>query len=66
MSYKHTKLAYKTYTMKESDLHNDHVKKYIKSLSSKPLLILNKIFCRHLTEIKAVWLVKREAGKAVC
>ncbi len=32
----------------------------------KPLLILNKNFCRHLTEIKSVWLVISEAGDAVC
>ncbi len=32
----------------------------------KPLLILNKNFCRPLTEIKSVWLVMREAGDAVC
>ncbi len=32
----------------------------------KPLLILNKNFCRPLTEIKSVWLVISEAGDAVC
>ncbi len=32
----------------------------------KPLLILNKSFCRPLTEIKSVWLVISEAGNAVC
>ncbi len=26
----------------------------------KPLLILNTNFCRHLTDIKSVWLVIRE------
>ncbi len=31
----------------------------------KPLLILNKNFCRPLKEIKSVWLVS-EAGTAVC
>ncbi len=31
----------------------------------KPLLILNKSFCRPLTEIKSVWLVISEAGNAV-
>jgi len=31
----------------------------------KPLLILNKIFCRSLTEIKSVRLVISEAGNAV-
>ncbi len=34
--------------------------------TSKPLLILNKIFCRCLTEIKSVWLLISGAGDAVC
>jgi len=34
--------------------------------NSKTLLILNKNFCRRLTEIKSVWLVISEAGNAVC
>ncbi len=33
--------------------------------TSKPLLILNKIFCRCLTEIKSVWLLISGAGDAV-
>jgi len=37
-----------------------------KPSTSKPLLILNKIFCRSLTEIKSFWLVISEAGNAVC
>ncbi len=32
----------------------------------KPLLILNKSFCRPLTEIKSVWLVISEDDNAVC
>ncbi len=53
-------------TKANTDLHNGNVKRNNKTSSSKPLFILNKIFCRHLTEIKVVWLIKREAGKAVC
>ncbi len=53
-------------TKANTDLHNGNVKRNNKTSSYKPQFILNKIFCRHLTEIKAVWLVKREAGKAVC
>ncbi len=34
--------------------------------TSKPLLILNKIFCRCLTEIKSVWFLISGAGDAVC
>ncbi len=34
--------------------------------TSKPLLILNKIICRCLTEIKSVWLLISGAGDAVC
>ncbi len=34
--------------------------------TSKPLLILNKTFCRCLTEIKSVWLLISGAGDAVC
>ncbi len=32
----------------------------------KPMLTLNKSFCRPLTEIKSVWLVMSEDGDAVC
>ncbi len=32
----------------------------------KPMLTLNKNFCRPLTEIKSLWLVISEAGNAVC
>ncbi len=32
----------------------------------KPMLTLNKNFCRPLTEIKSVWLVMSEDGDAVC
>ncbi len=37
-----------------------------KTLDLKPMLTLNKNFCRPLTEIKSVWLVMSEDGDAVC
>jgi len=50
----------------EANLHHGDLKQNIFSKTSKPLLILNKILCRRVTEIKSVWLVISEAGNAVC
>jgi len=38
----------------------------MKHIKVKPFLVLNKTFCRRLTQIKSGWLVISEAGNAVC
>ncbi len=37
-----------------------------RTLTSEPLLILHKIFCRRFTKIESNWLEISETGNAVC